>query len=152
MIKLRQILFESPHFVYAKYKGKQYSLHYHDEGSYPFLMYRDEVFVGEKNEIHGDILNTGIDYDVYQDEDYYDRIRGYKFAGRLWLLDKIISFWDMPKSKTDWNFCLKEIEIGMKKRNNVKINFKDGKWLLNNKYKKGNDTKPQTLVPLLKVF
>jgi hypothetical protein len=48
-----------------------------------------------------------------------------KYGGRVWVNEKIISFWDYPK-KDEWKKFLSDLKIGLNKRG-VNVNF-DSTW------------------------
>lgn len=109
-MKLRSILFENPDTVDAKLQKVKISAY--DEPNYPFGYYKGKMYLGEENEYHRDMyINDKIKNIVRED---------LEFSGRIWPLDKIISFWEFPKSKdlgkiiNDLNIELKHKKIGSK--------------------------------------
>jgi hypothetical protein len=88
-LKLRQFLFEDPDTVNAKLQNIK--INAYTEPNYPFGYYNGKMYIGEENEYHGDMyIDDSIKNITREQLDY---------PGRIWTLDKIISFWEFPKSK-----------------------------------------------------
>lgn len=86
-MKLRNILFEDPDTVNAKIQ--RIKIDAYTEPNYPFGYYKGRMYMGEEGEYHGDMYINDTTRIVRDDLVY---------PGRLWTDDKIISFWDFPKS------------------------------------------------------
>ena len=90
-------------------------LNYRDFDSRPFVIYDMEVFVGkDSSELHDFIISriskkTGKTRDELKKE--------LKFSGRIWIENKVISFWDYPRTKEMFYEILSQLE----KKLNTKI-------------------------------
>jgi len=131
-------LFEIDYFMAPD--GREYDMT--SSGAIPFLYYEDKLHLRDnegylyKEESHWDIINDIIDKEVteknlenFEDGDWsaYEQelMEDTKYNGRLWVDDKIISFWKMPEDR----FTLKDIvdELNEESRGEFHI---DGSWVI----------------------
>jgi hypothetical protein len=102
-------LFEHPDWVTinlgkdpATGEEKRTTYEWHIDGTFPFGYYRNKFYMGEPKETHGSIV-------FKRKNGNFSPGREMKFAGRIWLEQKLISFWDYP-SKEELPKVLKDIE------------------------------------------
>lgn len=127
-----------------------------EEFQFPFGYYGGKMRVGKLRGIHPDI------YNLYPDMQGFKGRMNMEYSGRVWIYDKIISFWDYPPTKEELLKVIKDIEDEFREkfRQPLYINPKDwyieiiDKRLRRNTYGEGllwkdwNDAENATLVKI----
>lgn len=70
------------------------------------------------------IEKTPVDFESYK-KDFWRTM--FKFAGRFWIVSKVLSFWEYPETKEDLISVLKDVKIKMKKIYNIDVDFNEYK-------------------------
>ena len=91
--KFIKFITENPDTCYWDYDD---ILNYNSEGARPFGTYKGKVIIGKENNTHFDMGNYTFSR--------YDLIN----SGRMWTLEKIISFWDLDQ-KTTLEIIIKQL-------------------------------------------
>ncbi len=104
MIKLKQIL-ESPHKIESD-KHSIY-LYWGAKDSRAFGYYNNELYLTNDNSTHGDVVPI-----VNTKEKVIDRIDrdDLIYPGRIWLNKNVCSFWDVPKTKSEFDKFIKDMQ------------------------------------------
>lgn len=123
---VRSKIFESPDGIEADnlyaITGES-DLGFYGRRAVPFGYYEDKMRVGKQDETHGDITKR------YNDmPDHIGRF-DFKYGGRLWPFEKVISFWNYPSPK-EFQKVLKDIQEENSKKygDSNYIDFKDPNW------------------------
>ena len=102
MIKLKQILLETPHEITID--GKTIVDLWTDIAtSYSFGIYNGNLLISSANKTHWEMR-----------KEYTPRF-GYKYPGRIWTTKKLISFWEYPTDRKIFN----RIINGLKRKLNI---------------------------------
>lgn len=75
-----------------------------EEFQFPFGYYKGKMRVGKLRGLHPDI------YNLYPDMEGFKGRMNMDYSGRVWIHDKIISFWDYPPTKEKLLEVIKDIE------------------------------------------
>jgi tRNA nucleotidyltransferase/poly(A) polymerase len=116
---------ESPDNIkYYRQDGFPIQLNYKSSDAFAFGYFNNHMIVSPEGWSHPKMLEYIIgDYVSDGVEKYF------KYSGRLWLNNKVISFWNYPENKSKLFSILNDIEIKLKKQNNKKINIiNDKSW------------------------
>ena len=123
---VRNKIFESPDGIEADnlydITGET-DLGFYNRQAIPFGYYGGKMRVGKRDETHGDIPKR------YKDiPDHIGRF-DFKYGGRAWPLQKVISFWNYPSPK-EFQKVLKDIQEENSKKygESAYIDFKDPNW------------------------
>lgn len=92
---------------------------FRDKDAIPFGYYNDNLYIGNFGRTHGDIK---IPY--YDKEDVGIGRKTFKFPGRIWVTNKIISFWEYP-SKAELFKILNDLTSLINNTYNININPND---------------------------
>ena len=155
------MLNESPDNI--KYEGS--SINWDGHGTYPFGFIGDKFMIGREGETHGNILKRKYPLRINIPMMYFDELKSYikdKFSyhGRIFSLQKVITFWQYPNPEK-----FKEIiDLINKYNDNIPpylvskmINFKiDDTWKIeiidnidySKKYKYGFDLPDSRFIPI----
>jgi len=115
-------------------------LNYYDDDAYAFLFYNGYPkgqFIIEQGLTHKNMMGNYLYnlkdeeymkvYYTQQNDDYlYDRVEESEYKGRLWINNKVISFWDLSYTKQDVT-ALKNILKIIENKLNIEIN---NDWLI----------------------
>jgi len=95
-MKLKKLLRENPDGVYV---GNT-RLSYTEGDAHAFGIHKGKAYFSDPGGVHFAIRDHLLDRGEIKEKDYDDfpYLRGdYKYPGRLWAEDKVISFWEFPK-------------------------------------------------------
>lgn len=101
MIKLKNLLKENPDGV--KYDKRELAW---GRDAAPFGMYKNKMLVGHEGNIHRDMRS---------DDEWLSRDE-LKYPGRIWYVDKVITFWEFPPKNKMKSFISK-LEKAFKEKN-----------------------------------
>ena len=124
---LEENLYESPDMIEAdnlKSVTGLNDLGYYGTQAIPFGYWKNKMRVGSKNQTHG---NMGKDY--YDMKTHDVSRQDFKFCGRAWPSEKIISFWTYPTHK-EFQKVLRDIQKENKQKfgDYSHIDFSDPNW------------------------
>jgi len=125
MKRYLEFINESPDNIkYYRQDGFPIQLNYKSSDAFAFGYFNNHMIVSPEGWSHPKMLEYIIgDYVSDGVEKYF------KYSGRLWLNNKVISFWNYPENKSKLFSILNDIEIKLKKQNNKKINIiNDKSW------------------------
>lgn len=115
MIKLKKIIKENPDKVYKETSNKDYiTLQWDDTDAYAFGIINDKMVISNAEDTHLDIRW----YDRYKNIEGIKKATNrndFKHSGRIWINDRVISFWDPPKTNSELKKILHQIEDEFKK-------------------------------------
>ncbi len=147
LVNLRNKLYESPDEI-NDYDRK---LLWNSDGSYAFGYYKGKLYISPETRGHG-----SMGPEDERKTKYFDR-NDFKFAGRIWKYDKILSFWFYP-NKEEFKQILKDLsnELNININNSWEVELSNGKIINIEDYSDGGIrseedlSKQHLLSPLLK--
>jgi tRNA nucleotidyltransferase/poly(A) polymerase len=125
MKRYLEFLRESPDNIkYYREDGFPIQLSYKSSDAIAFGYFNNRMIISLEGWTHPKMLEYIIgDYVSDGVEKYF------KYSGRIWLNNKVISFWNYPENKSKLFSILNDIEIKLSKQQNKKINIiNDKKW------------------------
>lgn len=122
-------LFENPDMIEAKNLNKRlpgtHTLGLTDL-QVPFGYYKGKMRIGKINSVHPAIKMFYPD----MEEDNFNGRNDMKYPGRIWISDKVISFWEYPNSKIDLYKILKDIEKEFLKKFRKPFTINPNNWYI----------------------
>jgi len=109
---VKETLFESPDIIQADNLEKvtqKPTLDWNDLGTYAFGYFKNKMLIADKNEPH---YSVELSYNIENDPDAPSMSRSdMKATGRIWMNEKLISFWKYPQNKNLLFKILKDIQV-----------------------------------------
>jgi len=100
MIKLKQILLETPHEIVVD--GETIIDYWENTTSYSFGIYNGKLIISPKGATHWEMRKE------------YTPRHAYRYPGRIWTTKKVISFWEYPTDREIFNKTMNGLKRKLK--------------------------------------
>jgi len=95
-----------------------------EEFQFPFGYYNGTMRIGKLRGIHPDI------YNLYPDMEGFKGRMSMEYAGRVWINDRIISFWDYPPTKEKLIEIIRDIEEEFREKYKKPLYINENDWYI----------------------